>query len=204
MSERANEEARGEDRVLAASPAQDGKGRGLALLARGLAALGPMLERLRNLLISAAVVAILVVALWAIVTETRRQAILVERIEVPKDLEERGLRGEVLANRLLDAIARTTAAAHWRGERPTVAAGWKTAEFQVPALGLSLDGLVRLLENLWGRPDRRISGELVRTVGALTLRLRVTPPRDEIPPVAVAVDDPTAGETALERALARS
>ena len=113
---------------------------------------------------------------------------VVERIEVPRALDEQqGLKAEVLASRLVDSIAAASAAAVWRGERPAVAMGWKTGDFQVPALGLSMGTLVRMVEDLVGRPDRRVSGELVRTDGIETLRLRINPPRLAEEPITLSV-----------------
>lgn len=172
-------------------------------LAPLLARLGPFLEGVRTVLVSAAIVAILVVIGWSILAEARRQGIVVERIEVPRAMEELGLRGEVVASRLVDAIAEASAAAVWRGERPAVAMGWKTADFQVPALGLSMGTLVRMVEELAGRPDRRVGGELVRVDGAATLRLRISPPRLGEEPISLSVvvadDRPT-----LDDVLARA
>ncbi|MCX8102028.1 MAG: tetratricopeptide repeat protein [Geminicoccaceae bacterium] len=167
--------------------------------------LGPSLEALSKGLISAAIVLALVVIGWAIVAETWREAIVVERIEVPRVLDEQqGLKGEVLASRLVDAIAATSAAAYWRGERKAVAAGWKTADFQVPQLGLSMGALVRTIEGLVDRPDTRVSGELVKIDGVETLRLRITPPRGGVEPVTVAVISGTSEEAAIDEAVGRA
>lgn len=165
--------------------------------------LGPRLEALSKGLISAAIVLALLVAAWTIVAETWREAIVVERIEVPRVLDEQqGLRGEVLASRLVDAIAATSAAAYWRGERKAVAAGWKTADFQVPQLGLSMGALVRTIEGLVDRPDTRVSGELVKIDGIETLRLRITPPRGGVEPVTVPIASGRSEEGAIDEALA--
>ncbi|MDW8125976.1 MAG: hypothetical protein RMJ04_14500, partial [Geminicoccaceae bacterium] len=174
----------------------------VSALARASAALGPLLDRLRNFFVSAALIAILVVVGWTIVTEARREAIVVERIEVPRLLEEQGLRGEVLASRLLDAVAATSAAAFWRGERPSVAAGWKAGDFQVPGLGVSTGAVARLVEDLIGRPDRRVGGEVVRIDGAEVLRLRIAPPGG-LEPVRVAIEPAAEEEPALDRAAAK-
>jgi tetratricopeptide (TPR) repeat protein len=200
------EEARG--RFAAAPPAESAAAvepprRAGTLLSRALGRLGPALDATRNLLVSAAIVAILLVIGWSILAETRREAIVVERIAVPRRLGEAGLDGEVLASRLVDAIAEVSEAAFWRGERPTVAMGWKTADFQVPLLGLSMGALVRLLQDLAGRPDRRVSGEFVQIDGAETLRLRITPPGGALEPITLAVEPTATDRAAVDAALER-
>jgi hypothetical protein len=200
------EEARG--RFAPAPPAESTPAvaparRAGTLLSRALGRLGPALDATRNLLVSAAIVAILLVIGWSILAETRREAIVVERIAVPRRLGEAGLDGEVLASRLVDAIAKVSEAAFWRGERPSVAMGWKTADFQVPLLGLSMGALVRLVEDLAGRPDRRVSGELVQIDGAETLRLRITPPGGALEPITLPVEPTAADRVAVDAALER-
>lgn len=189
------------------SPAEEPPPRLGARIVRMLGRLGPTLDALRNLLVSAAIVAILLLIGWSILAETRREAIVVERIAVPRRLVEAGLDGEVLASRLVDAIAKVSEAAFWRGERASVAMGWKTGDVQVPLLGLSMAALVRLIEDLADRPDRRVSGELVQIDGAETLRLRIHPPRGGQEPITLpigaTVSDRTAVDAALERAAER-
>lgn len=172
----------------------------LARIGRLLARLGPLLDRTRTLLLSSALLLLLLLVGWSIWREAREEAILVERIAVPRSLGERGLEGEVLASRLVDAIAEASAAAYWRGERPTVAAGWRTSDFRIPGLEFSVGTLVRMVEDLLGRPDRRVSGELVVLDGRESLRLRISPPRPGAAPIVRPVLDP-ASEAAVDRAL---
>lgn len=168
----------------------------LGLLAR----IGPFLDTARTVLVSGALVLLLLLVGWTIAAEARREAIVVERIAVPRSIGEHGLEGEVLASRLVDAIARASEAAFWRGERRAVAPGWKTEDFQVPLLGLSMAALVRIVEDLVGRPDRRVSGELVVLDGRPTLRLRIGPPQPGAGPIVRPILDP-ASEAAVDRAL---
>lgn len=187
---------------LAGRPAEQATPRRLGrVLARNLARLGPLLEGIRGVTVSLAIVALLFVVGWSIVAETRRVGIVVDRIEVPRSLEERGLRGEVLASRLIDAIAETSAAAYWRGERKAVAAGWKTADVQVPALGVTMGAIVRMVEEFVERPDQRVGGELVQLDHIATLRLRISPPRASAEPIVLPIGPTASDEAAIDTVL---
>lgn len=175
-------------------------------LAAALARLPGWLEALRGLLLSAAVILALGLVVAAVLREVEHQGIVVERLEVPRRLEERGLKGEVLASQLVDAIVRATRAAHFRAERPSLAMGWRTGDFQVPSLGLSMTTIVRMVEELVGRVDTRIAGEIVEVEGGYRLRLRLVPPRPTGGPVEVplpAAEPPERLALALDDAVRR-
>lgn len=171
-----------------------------------LARLPGWLDALRGFLLSAAVFLVVALVAAAILREVGHQGIVVERLEVPRGLEERGLKGEVLASQLVDAIVRATRAAHFRAERPSLAMGWRTGDFQVPTLGLSMTTIVRMVEELVGRVDTRIAGEIVGVEGGYRLRLRLVPPRPSQGPIEVplpAAAPPEQLAAALDEAVRR-
>lgn len=169
-------------------------------IAAALARLGGLIEGTRAFLVTAALLLLFGVIGAAVLVEVRRPSIVVDRIEVPRALEERGLKAEVLASQLIDTIAALSRSAYWRAARPSVAMGWKAADFQVPALGISMAAVVRMVKGVLGLPDVRITGELVRVDDHDLLRLRIVPPRGAGAPVRVEIGPAREAQT-LDQAL---
>lgn len=113
-----------------------------------------------------------------VVREVQQVRTVVDRIEVPDALRAQGYTPEVLSTVLIDQIAAMTRAAVARAQRGAFAAGWGTADVVVPTLNISLNSTAGLFENLLGRPDIRVSGQVVYRPGTepkiYRLSLRVT------------------------------
>ncbi|MBY0337161.1 MAG: tetratricopeptide repeat protein [Acetobacteraceae bacterium] len=103
-----------------------------------------------------------------------RQGVEVAPLSVPTALAEAGLSPEVAANRMLDALQAAARAVQSEPlARPMLDIAGRQPDFAVPIAGLSLRGLADLLRSLFGLPDQRITGEILREGEVLRLRLRM-------------------------------
>jgi tetratricopeptide (TPR) repeat protein len=160
-----------------------------------------------KMILGSAALLLVVPFLYVVGRDVWNQDIVVDKIDVPQELEGLGLRPEVLSSRLIDEIGLVTMLAAYRGERQTVAGGWKTADFVVPVIGLTTSSIVRVMEDVVGRPDRQVSGEIIRSPDGgpvqYRLRFRLSPAPKGWKPVDVAIPAPGGARTAeeLDRAL---
>jgi hypothetical protein len=135
------------------------------------------LDRTKTVVLWTATLGVLTAFAFMVVREVREVRTVVAPIEVPEALRQEGYTPEVLSTVLIDRVAQMTRAAVDRSERGIVAAGWGTADVVVPTLNISLNATAGLFESLLGRPDNRVSGEVVHYPGAdprtyrLSLRL---------------------------------
>lgn len=115
------------------------------------------------------------VVLLLLVSELRRDVIEVTPISVPVRLMEAGLTPEVVAQRLLDGVARVEHQV--RGE-PMQRSGAEIAgsqpDFTVPIAGISLRSVASVLRRLLGIHETRIQGEITVDGDMLRLRLRLS------------------------------
>jgi tetratricopeptide (TPR) repeat protein len=131
------------------------------------------LSGLRSAAVDGLLLAIFGAFVVAIASELRRHSVVIEPIEVPKDLAEKGYTPQVVAQRIAGEIIALRRAARWR-ER--IEEGYELSaaqlDFTVPTAGISYRDLVRYLRRLLRRPEERVQGELVKEGEALRITLR--------------------------------
>jgi tetratricopeptide (TPR) repeat protein len=112
-----------------------------------------------NLLIFAIVTIFLVFAYRQI----NRDVVIIEPFGVPKQLNEKGFTGQVLVNKLTDQLNRIATEALLSEQTVQFSAAWleQSADFDIPATGVSLEVVLDLLREFFGTPPTRIVGELV-------------------------------------------
>src|SRR4030095_9620548 len=127
--------------------------------------------------------AVVVVALIAVVTlavwDSLRDAVVLDSIEVPAALADRGYTSAVATRELADAIRdiqheSEKAELQRRGEE--VDLGLTLADIQIPGGAISISALVRYVRQALRMPERRVSGEITFDTDALqlgTTRLRL-------------------------------
>jgi tetratricopeptide (TPR) repeat protein len=117
-----------------------------------------------------AVVAGFVFLLW---DASRSQSLLIEPFSVPPEFASRGMSGQVLAQKLLDQLRAIEN--ENLGLRPptTFSNNWdqSSLKVEIPETGVSLSELDRFLRQKLGS-DTRVTGEVVRNEGGLTLSAR--------------------------------
>jgi tetratricopeptide (TPR) repeat protein len=137
-----------------------------------------ILDRTKTIVLWTLTLGMLAAFTYTVVREVQEVRTVVDPIEVPVVLRQQGYTPEVLSTVLIDRVAQMTRAAVHRSERGTVAAGRGTADVVVPTLNISLNSTAGLFESLLGRPDIRVSGEVVQAQSAganiYQLNLRVS------------------------------
>jgi tetratricopeptide (TPR) repeat protein len=137
----------------------------LPWLAQNVAAIFTILLSLLLIVVLGA----LVYALWR---EIRRSTIVLEPLEVPRELAERGYTSAVVTERLLDAIHIIQCVATTQKPRRGHVASALQADIQVPGSQLSIRALAGYVRQLFELPDQHLAGEITRDGNTLTLQLR--------------------------------
>lgn len=119
----------------------------------------------RSVLFTLAVIAIIVVLLRSIVLELRRRPVVIEPIEVPKTLADKGYTPQVIAQRIAVEIGMLYRSARVSAGRLEDAFELSVAQvdFVMPASGVSYRTLVRCARQVLRRPDERVTGEIIDT-----------------------------------------
>jgi tetratricopeptide (TPR) repeat protein len=103
----------------------------------------------------------------------RSRSVVIEPFETPHALAARGLTGVVVANSVLDQLARLQEATRSAIQRRNLANAWsKEVKLTVPEAGLSIGEISQLLKARFG-DDIHISGDVVQTeAGGLEVTVR--------------------------------
>lgn len=126
----------------------------------------------------AAFLLLLLLLAWMIVTAMRSEQVVVEPFGVPEALAQNGASGAVVANMMVDELARLQVATRADAQRRSIGKAWSSQiKVEVPEAGPSVGELRRLLAAKLGN-DRRIGGDVTRTDDGT---LRLTARGDGIP-----------------------
>lgn len=135
----------------------------------------------------------IVIVLPVLISQFRRDQVIIEPIAVPESLAAQGLSAEVVASRVWDGLQDTVARANTSKESIDALPDSRRVEFSFPDSGFSIESLVFHLRRLVNAYETRIAGEFVCADAAcertgMRLRLRVI--RDtvelvDLPPVGV-------------------
>ena len=127
----------------------------------GLERLAELFKTLVSLLTSFAVLAsvpfIFVVA-WL---QTRENVVLIDPIEVPKNLREQGYTSNSVAQRLSVELDRIQRRSQPRSNLRLLTPTWEKNDIQVPISGLSVSAVVRFFGEPFGYEEQHISGEML-------------------------------------------
>lgn len=108
-------------------------------------------------------------AMWS---AARDNGLVIEAFSVPPDLAARGLSGEVVANQLLDKLARMQAETNSIRPADTYRNNWgDDIKVEIPDTGISIGELNRYLVH-WLGHETHISGEIYRTPGGIAVTAR--------------------------------
>jgi tetratricopeptide (TPR) repeat protein len=98
--------------------------------------------------------------------------LVIEAFSVPPDLANRGLTGQVVANKLLDRLAAMQAQTDSQRDPQTFANFWgDNIKVQIPETGISLGELNRYLRETLGHPTL-VTGEIVHDAQGISLTAR--------------------------------
>lgn len=132
----------------------------------------------RSILFNVLVMVAILVLIPVIIAELASDRVTITSISVPAALEEKGLNGTVVANRLWDAWAQVTDELKIAKETRDILPSSQRIEFSIPDSGISFESLIHHVRAFFGRAELRISGELVCvaepcSLATSALRLRV-------------------------------
>jgi tetratricopeptide (TPR) repeat protein len=113
-------------------------------------------------------------ALFMIRNAIEAHGVVIDAFEVPPDLAQRGLTGEVIANQVLDHLADMEAAASISSARPanSYSSNWgHDLKVEIPETGVSFGELSRYLREELGH-ESHIRGEVYETATEVTITAR--------------------------------
>ena len=120
-------------------------------------------------LVLAAIVAALATAMW---TAAQDSGLVIEAFSVPPDLAQRGLSGDVIANQLLDKLARMQQETNSIRPADTYRNNWgDDIKVEIPDTGISIGELNRYLRRWLGR-ETHITGEIWHTPSGIAVTAR--------------------------------
>jgi tetratricopeptide (TPR) repeat protein len=125
-------------------------------------ALGKLLQNTVQIILSAFLV-LLVIAIFArLVADERNPPVLIDLFGVPKEYEDQGYTGQVVASEVGDEITRIERATKTptRKEDVALANSQTLPAISIPKTGLSMDAIVDFLESFLHLAPRHLGGEL--------------------------------------------
>ncbi|MGA2565019.1 MAG: hypothetical protein ABSF96_15835, partial [Steroidobacteraceae bacterium] len=120
-------------------------------------------------------------ALLMIRNAIEAHGVLIDAFEVPPDLAQRGLTGEVIAKQVLDHLADMEAAASVSSARPanSYSSSWgRDLKVEIPETGVSFGELSRYLHETLGH-ESHISGEVYETPTGIAVTARTDKERSK-------------------------
>ena len=121
------------------------------------------------------------------VQEWRRDAMVLEPFDTPKDLQDLGLTGTVFSQLVSDhisAMQRSSRIDDDASDINFVELQKLQVDLQLPGVAWSLRGIIRYLRQAVGRPENRLLGEVIRKGSGYGIRLRMSSGRARNVPVA--------------------
>ena len=125
-----------------------------------------------TILLSVVLIALLAALVYALWRELRRNTIVLDPLEVPRELIERGYSPTVVTERMLNAVHTIQSVANTQKPRRGHVALALQADIQIPVGQLSIKAFARYFRQLLELPDQHVAGEITRDRDALTLQLR--------------------------------
>jgi tetratricopeptide (TPR) repeat protein len=125
-----------------------------------------------TILLSIVLIALLLALVYALWRELRRNTIVLDPLEVPRELVLRGYTPAVVTDRLLHAIHTIQNVANTQKPRRGHVASALQADIQIPVGQLSIKSFARYFRQLFDLPDQHVVGEITRDGDAFTLQLR--------------------------------
>ncbi len=94
--------------------------------------------------------------------ELRKEYVLIEPFDVPKDFEKYGYTGRVIANKLSDQINLIRTSATTRIERISFVPIWSMTyiDIEIKEYGISLNSFIQYIRRFFGREITRVVGEI--------------------------------------------
>jgi superkiller protein 3 len=128
---------------------------------------------IRSLITNGAFSVLLIAVPLFLYWEWRRQIFIIDQIEIPKSLTEKGYTASVVAQRIADHIFDIQRIARVQKRENSIEIGGSQIDFQVPVANLSTRAFVRYVKQVLGKVETRIRGEIIEeTPGSFSIQLR--------------------------------
>jgi tetratricopeptide (TPR) repeat protein len=149
----------------------------------------------RSIFLNALFLVAVIVVFPVLVSQFRRDEVVIEPIAVPEALSKEGLTADVAASRVWDGLQDVTAKAKTSKASISAIPQSRRVEFSFPDSGFSIESLIFHVRRLFNAYETRISGEFVCADEAcarsgLRLRLRVVRDTVEIIDMPAIGDEP--------------
>jgi tetratricopeptide (TPR) repeat protein len=125
-----------------------------------------------TILLSIVLIALLAALVYALWRELRRNTIVLDPLEVPRELIERGYSPAVVTERMLHAVHTIQSVANTQKPRRGHVALALQADIQIPVGQLSIKAFAGYFRQLLDFPDQHVAGEITRDSDSFTLQLR--------------------------------
>jgi hypothetical protein len=125
-----------------------------------------------TILLSIVLIALLAALVYALWRELRRNTIVLDPLEVPRELIERGYSPAVVTERMLNAVHTIQSVANTQKPRRGHIASALQADIQIPVGQLSIKAFAGYFRQLLDFPDQHVAGEITRDGDSFTLQLR--------------------------------
>jgi tetratricopeptide (TPR) repeat protein len=120
-------------------------------------------------LIALAIIVMIAAAIWSAAHD---DSVVIDAFRVPADIAQRGMSGDVVANRFLDRLAQLQAQTDSSRAPGTYASDWGSEiKVEIPNTGVSIGEAYRYLAG-WLGHQTHISGEIWRTEDGIALAIR--------------------------------
>lgn len=152
---------------------------------------------LRALIVNLVFLIAFITVVPLVVVEMFRDRVTIEPIAVPEKMSDQGYNGDVVANRLWDAVQQVGDEARTQKERLSVLPSSRRVEFAFPDSGISFESLIYHVRRFFNLYETRIGGEFICATEPCThenLRLRIRLIREsmdiiELPEIGKLSDD---------------
>lgn len=145
----------------------------------------------RTVIINLFFLIIVLILVPLLIGQFRRDQVIIEAINVPEAMADRGMTAEVAASRVWDGLRDVTLAAKTTKESIAALPDSRRVEFSFPDSGLSIESLVYHVRKLFNAYETRVAGEFVcadAECAPASTRLRLRVLRDgvelvDLPPI---------------------
>ncbi len=139
------------------------------------------LKALRSFSIDLGVVSLIIVAIFLILSEARREVIVIQPIEVPKHLSEAGYTPNVAARVVMGYVREIQEIAKTTMRRRSLEFSDTMSNVILPETGFSIRTITDYLQSMLGDRSTQVWGEVTEENGDLQFHLQINGKRIDIP-----------------------
>ena len=128
------------------------------------------ISAVRSLVIDTVILTIVIALIVAVFWELRRKSAIIDPIIVPPEIAKNGYTPDVVAQQLVTEIRDLQIDARVKARREeSFELSGAQIDFTVPTAGISYRAIVRYMRQVFGRPEQRVQGEIIRELGIIRM-----------------------------------